>query len=267
MGEIHYNMLKENLSNLKDVASGDIHITDAEPVLRIAVCDDEKAHMEELGKILCNIKGKCDIHVESFLSPHNFLNSLREGEALPDIIFLDIEMQELDGITLGKEIHNLSPDSYVIFLTAHPEYAVRGYEARAFRYLLKPSSEEVIANVLLEVNQERCKKKKLLLQCDGKEHVIPLKDIMYIGAEDKYTVLYTRKHRYIERISLNEYEKLLVDYGFYRVHRKYIVNFAYHKGMEKGKVYLPDDISIPICRRREKEYHKALLQYLEKELI
>lgn len=90
---------------------------------------------------------------------------------------------------------------------------------------------------------------------------------MYISAEDKYTVLYTRKHHYIERISLNEYEKLLASYGFYRTHRKYIMNLQYHKGMGEGKVYLADDSSIPISRRREKGYHKALLQQLEKELI
>lgn len=260
-------MLRNSLNNLRDEEIGYVKITNQKPVLKIAICEDEKEHMEQLKEILCKVKGSKNIQVETFLSSNVFLNTLKERESLPDIVFMDIEMPEIDGITIGKKLQSISSDSYLIFVTAHPEYAVKGYEARAFRYLLKPFSEEIISKTLFEVSQELSKKKKMILQSDGKEHMIELKDIIYICAEDKYTILYTKQQYYIERISLNSYEKILAPYGFYRVHRKYIVNFSHHRGIENGKVYLTNNVCIPISRRREKEYHKELLQHLEKELI
>ena len=262
-------MLKENLGKIKneEIGYAKVKVKEEESLLKIAICEYEKEHIEELEKVLGNVKGNKNIQVETFLSSSLFLNTLEKREELPDIIFLDIEMPEIDGITIGKKLQKISSDSYIIFTTAHPEYAVKGYEARAFRYILKPFSEEVISKVLFDVSQELGKNKKLMLQSDGKEHIIPLKDIIYICAEDKYTILYTKQQHYIERISLNSYEKLLSSYGFYRIHRKYIVNFFHHKGIENGRVHLTNNVRISISRRKEKEYHKELLQHLEKELI
>lgn len=233
--------------------------------LKIAICDDEKRYSEELRKIVGKINP--DIEVKTYCSPTDFLEFIEKEEKIPNIIFLDIEMPEMDGITLAKKLKNMGYDSYVIFTTAHAEYAVKGYEARAFRYLLKPFSEEMISRVLLEISGELNKIKKILLQSSSTEEVIPLKDVIYISAEDKYTVLYTKDKYCLGRISLSNYEKMLIPYGFYRIHRKYIINFQHYKGMENGNVYLTNGKSVPISRRREKKFHKELLQYLEKELV
>lgn len=258
-------MLRNSLNKIECEEVRYIKILDGESTLKVAICDDENHHIQELKKIIHSINNKTQ--VQTFLSVTSFLETLKNGEQLPNVIFLDIEMPEMDGITLGKKIQNISTDIFIIFATSHPEYAMKGYEARAFRYILKPFSEEVISKILFDIKEEERKKKKIILQSDGKDIVITLQDILYICAEDKYTVLYTKEHHCIERISLNEYEELLLPYGFYRVHRKYIVNFFYCKRMEKGKVYLTNDVSVPISRRREKEYRKELLRYLEMELI
>lgn len=263
------NMLKERTSMAENEKTKSAKITDWVPVLKIAICDDEKSTIDSLENLLFHIKGDRNIQVETFLSSPEFFYALeeRDEEELPDIVFLDIAMPEMDGIVVGKKIHSISGEIYTVFITAHPEYAVSGYEARAFRYILKPFSEKAISKVLIEITKELSKRKKLMIQGDGKEYMINLRDIIYICAEDKYTIIYTKKQHYIDRMSLNDYEKLLLPYGFYRIHRKYIVNFLHHKGMEKSKVCLTNDISVPISRRREQAYRKELLYSLEKDLI
>lgn len=244
-------------------------VTDYVSILRVAICDDEKEHVNSLKEVLLRVKGDREVEIETFFSSKDFLQVLkkRERETLPDIVFLDIEMPEIDGILLGKKMQNLYEDIYLVFITAYPEYAVRGYEARAFRYILKPFSEKTISNILLEISKELSKRKKLIVQENGIEYVIPLSEIIYICAEDKYTVIYTRNRYYIDYLSLKYYEKMLLTYGFYRTHRKYIVNLFHHKGMGKGSIYLTGDICIPISRRRENAYHEELLQNLERNLI
>lgn len=262
-------MLKEKVSMAENKITRSVKIADWVPVIKIAICDDEKSTIDSLENLLHHIKGNRTLQVETFLSSTEFFHALeeRDEEELPDMVFLDIAMPEIDGIALGKKIHSISTEIYTVFITAHPEYAVSGYEARAFRYILKPFSEEVISKVLMEIAKDLSRQKKLMIQSDGKECIIRLRDIIYICAEDKYTVIYTKKQHYIDRMSLNDYEKLLLPYGFYRIHRKYIVNLLHHRGMEKNKVCLTNGISIPISRRKEQAYRKELLYSLEKDLI
>ena len=76
-----------------------------------------------------------------------------ERAFLPDVIFLDIKMPDLDGITFGKKVRELLPDCFLIFTTAYEEYAVKGYEAQAFRYLLKPMELVVIQPLMRHIQK------------------------------------------------------------------------------------------------------------------
>ena len=85
-------MLKENLGKIKneEIGYAKVKVKEEESLLKIAICEDEKEHIEELEKVLGNVKGNKNIQVETFLSSSLFLNTLEKREELPDIIFLDI---------------------------------------------------------------------------------------------------------------------------------------------------------------------------------
>lgn len=239
--------------------------------LNVMICDDEEAHIELLRQLLEQLQNEISLRITADNVPDNLLQQLEErvkcGEALPDVIFLDIRMPEVDGISFGKALHNLAPDVYVVFTTAYKEYAIEGYEAQAFRYLLKPLTKEMIEKVLKEIQNDMGKKKKLLVTSAKGERMLALHKILYLSAEDKYTVLYTTDGYYVDRTSLNDYESLLSPYGFYRIHRKYIVNIYHHKSMEKGHVTLSQGTRLPISRRREKAYYTELFKRVEGELL
>lgn len=239
--------------------------------LNFAICDDDEMQLEELSNIIRQTAPEEMIQIGLFPTADALLADLEQkknlGERLPDVIFTDIKMPGMDGISFGKKIAHFSPDICLIFITAYAEYAVQGYEAKAFRYLLKPILPDDITPLLFEIMQERGKRKKLCLETPEHKWLLPLQDIMYISAEDKYTIVYTQAEHYIDRTSLNDYEQLLKPYGFYRIHRKYIVNPAYHKGIGKGKICLTNNLELPISRRKQSAYYTELLHHLEKELL
>lgn len=229
----------------------------------VAVCDDEAEQLEELQQVLETCGKREQFAVEAYISAEQLLESIRQKTAqdqlLPDIIFLDIVMDEKDGIVLGKELRKLAPDSYLIFITAHPEYAIKGYEAQAFRYILKPLTGEKVQEVLAEVRKDCNQKQKFLVKSMDNEYIVDLRDIYYLNAEDKYTLIHTADGYYMDSTSLAEYEEILSAHGFYRIHRKYLVNTAHHKKINKKMVVLDNSVELPLSRRREKEYRETLL--------
>lgn len=237
----------------------------------IYLCEDVKEHSEKMFEICSLLEKEYILNITVFSSAEEMLQCLyklqQKNEAFPSLILLDIELPGMDGITLGKQIREMNQDVFLVFITAYIEYAVKGYEANAFRYLLKPLSLEVMRNLLRDIQKEHAKKKKIPVKTMDGDILLPLQELMYISAEDKCTVLYTKSQHYISDYSLNRYEEQLGKYGFFRIHRKYLVNLYHHKGIQMGKIILSSGGVLPITRNRMSEYRRQLFHFLGENLI
>lgn len=237
---------------------------------KIVICDDEQEQLEQMRHICRNMMQMPDDMVVTYSSGVAMDEDIRAGKLDSDgsrlVTFLDIEMPELDGIQLGRSIHERVPDGIVVFLTAHPEYAIMGYEARAFRYLLKPLTPASMEKVMDEIRKEFRGNQHIMLKFSEAEKPICLDDIAYIASEDKYAIIYSTDGHVTVRESLEELESELEEYGFFRIHRKYIVNMRYHRELFKGKLILSDGNTLPVSRRRENMYRKKIMEKMEKEL-
>ena len=238
---------------------------------RVHICDDIKEHASELQNLLQSLDA--NVHFEITLSSSageflTLLSSIESGEATPwDIIFMDIRMPESDGIILGKKIKELCPDTYLIFTTAYSEYAVKGYEAAAYRYLLKPLKPEDLTTLMTDIRAELDKKKKILINGKKDSTYVALKDILYISAEDKYAIVYTKNGHFISDTSLNRYEEQLGTYGFYRIHRKYLVNVYHHRSLNDNCANLSDGSSLPVSKSKTGGYRDFVFAYMREELV
>lgn len=264
-------MLSDKNHKRNQTVTGASVVEEPVTVMHIAVCDDEELCIEELKQIFEKVKIAVTLRVEYYTTAEALLAELsarhKNKEALLDVIFCDVRMPGTDGITFGKKIRELSRNIFLILFTAFPEYAIQGYEAHAFRYLLKPVAVPDIERVLCAILQEKSKCKKLFVRTAEGEYVRELSEFTYLSSEDKYTILYTKEAHYVDRMSLNDYEQLLEPYGFCRIHRKYLVNLAQHKNMTRGKVFLLDGTELPISRRKETVYRDRLVQMLGEELL
>lgn len=245
----------------------------AEQVFRIAICDDEAMLLEDTDKVVSKVSNQLigKTRNELYSSSVALLEELRkkheQGNSFPDLIIMDIEMPKMDGIEFGKRLREFAPDVMLIYLTSYSEYAVRGYEAKAFRYMIKPVTEEAMAEVFSDILNERINSKKLYLNCAEGESVVPLNEIIYISSEDKYSVVYSNNEHFYDSNSLNFWEKTLAPYGFYRIHRSYLVNMAYHRSLGKSHIILEGGIELPISRRRKMSYKKAVIQEMRKDIL
>ena len=196
-------------------------------------------------------------------------------ELHPQLVFLDVEMPHLNGFDLLKKLEPVSFE--VIFVTAYSHYAVEAFEHHATGYITKPvKAEKLIAAVdtatktieqksinknlfsLLEQNSIQAAPDKIPLSTTNGLVFVKVADIMYCESSGNYThfFLCDDKKIVVSR-QLGEYEKLLPENNFTRIHDKYIINLHYIKEYIKGsggEVVLENGKEIPVATRRKEDF-------------
>ena len=115
--------------------------------MRIAICDDENTFLKELEEKIVKIIPRLDCDVEPFSCAEDLLSS----DMAFDIVFLDIEMDGMDGMSCARKIRQSDKDIPIVFLTSHTEMAVEGYEVSAFRFLQKPVDDTKLKRTLQDL--------------------------------------------------------------------------------------------------------------------
>ena len=231
--------------------------------MRIAICDDEEKYIKDVATRIYKQLGESDLTMHTFTDGLELLDT---ADVKPyDLVFLDIEMPAIDGITLAKELRKKSSSTYIVFLTGHVEYAIEGYEVNALRYLTKPIQEDKLTDVLAFVLKEKQSRKHLVIKTDGEEIRIDAADIIYMEAQNKYVMIYTTKGEYLVRYNLADFEEELKDYGILRVHRSYLVSLSKVRKIGSADCTLAKNYNVPVSRSNIKPLKDALLTYLEKE--
>lgn len=162
----------------------------------------------------------------------------------PDLIFLDIQMPELNGFEVLERLEHLP---LIIFSTAYDEYALRAFETNSIDYLLKPLDPERLQKAidkLVHLTQDEHTEverqmrrlmeqvrppqlKRLQVRVGDKIRFLDLPDICFLRAEDKYVAVYTRNDSFLLSQSLSDLERQLPGDDFVRVHRSAIVNLVH----------------------------------------
>ncbi|MGL4598432.1 MAG: LytR/AlgR family response regulator transcription factor [Bacteroidia bacterium] len=152
----------------------------------------------------------------------------------PDIVFLDIDMPHMNGLSLLKELE--FRDFALVFTTAHDEYALQAIKLHAFDYLLKPVDTYELKSCVNRILEERSKNTKQpktnpahLVGISVKDGIIFIKqrDIIRLEASGSYTTFYLEQGvKHVASKSLKEYETQLDQEGFYRCHNSHIINLS-----------------------------------------
>lgn len=237
-------------------------------MLTCVIVEDEFPAREELKYFLTKHK---EISLEKeFENPIDSLKYLQENKV--DVVFLDINMPELDGMSLGKILTKLNPNIKIIFITAYRDYAAEAFEIKAFDYLLKPYSEKRITEVLNNLTmikdnfpiKEVEKINKVTVFLDEKMVVLSLDEIYYIEVSEKESLVYTQNEIYTSKLKISKWEEILPKNKFYRTHRAYIVNLDKIKEVEpwfNGTFVLKiQDLKfkVPVSRNNIKEFKELL---------
>ncbi|MBQ9608105.1 MAG: response regulator transcription factor [Lachnospiraceae bacterium] len=232
--------------------------------MRIAVCDDEEKFRTQARDLIDKLAGSIDIIVDAYSDGKKLLEAFDKKPY--EVVFLDIEMPSMDGITLAKKLRERSGSVYIVFLTGHVEYALEGYEVNALRYLTKPVKEDKLREVLRFVMDRGTSKRQLIIKEDGEEKLINVSDIVYFEAQNQYVMICTNNEEYIVRYNIGDFEEQLKNDGFFRIHRGYLISLAKVKKLGKSEVLMEkytEERSLPVSRNNVKPLKEALYAYVD----
>ncbi len=248
-------------------------------MFRTVIIDDEKhqqQNIEAMVKLYCD---DLDIVAKA--------NGVKTGvEAIkkykPDLVLLDIQMGDGSGFDL---LEKFDPVPFrVIFITAFDQYAIRAFRFNALDYLLKPIDPDELcqaaarASALLQkdfnmqlqnlkqyLQPENKNHGKIIIKTYDKIYLVPLQEILYCESDSNYTRFHLTGDRHIMvSATLKDYEDILAESGFFRVHKSFLVSLRYISRFEKaegGSVVLEGEVKIPVASRKRDE----LVQLLEQQ--
>ena len=249
-------------------------------MIRVIIVDDEENSRESL-------RGKLDLFCPEveILAEVGGVDQAIEAITLhkPDAVFLDIQLAGESGFDILDKIRDaedLHPE--IIFITAHNEFAIKAIKFSALDYLLKPIDPEELVkavrkveeekglpkkasslNVLVEnIRQASDSPKKIVVPTSDGMHVIKLSDIIRLESSSNYTTFFINNEKsLLASKTLKEFDGMLSNYNFHRVHKSHLVNMNYLKRYvqtDGGYLVLEDGSKIPVANRKKEQLLSTL---------
>ena len=241
--------------------------------MKILIIDNEK-HLRSSLKQMINDCGIEDIEIDEADGVTTGIQKIKLFH--PQIVFLDIEMEDGTGFDMLKKIEAVS--FQLIFTTAFNQYAIKAFKFSAIDYLLKPIDQEELTLALnkaivaikktkmtdqLSILMEQLgvvpnTEKKIVLKDIDNTYFVKIKDILYCEAEGTYTRFYlTNMPAIIVSKNLKEYAEILEPLGFIRTHHSFLANpekITRYEKSDGGQLILEGDNTIPLSQRKKKLY-------------
>ncbi len=227
--------------------------------MNIAVVDDEKVIREQIGSLIK--KQMPDCYLESYTTGEELLAA---GKRF-DIVFLDIQMDGMDGIEVARTLRARQDEIVLIFVTGNREYVFDALDLYAFHYLLKPVDEGKFMEVLVRAAGEVAKKKeKKGLFIKKRNLTLDQTDILYIESRAKKVEIHTARSKDIIEIyaTMEELEDQLEE-DFYRCHRAYLVNMAHIREYDSDSITITNGDKICLTKKKYGDFVKTYMWYLQ----
>ena len=248
-------------------------MSDARPVLRVLIVDDEeparlalRAGLAEVGG--AEIVGEC---------ANGFDAVKAVADAQPDVVLLDVQMPKLDGFEVLELIGRAVP---VVVVTAYDAFALRAFEVHAVDYLLKPFTDARLAEALERVRQRRGGAspdpvaigasvrqgrtlERVVIRDGAHVHVIPVERIDYVEAQDDYVAFHTGGRTLLKEQTISALEAQLEPRQFVRIHRSYLLNIERLARVElyakdSRLAILTDGTKLPVSRSGHQRLQELL---------
>ena len=238
---------------------------------KIAVCDDTDLDTRYIASIVRYWAKKENIcaDIRTFSSAESFLFDYDERKDY-DILLLDIEMPDMNGVELAEILRHDNNTIQIIFITGYPDFIAEGYEVSALHYLMKPISADKLERVLSRAADRLRKEEKCLIITSGGQSIrVEVRDIVSAEAFAHTCVLCAVGVRYELKRSITEVEKMLCEVApcdFVRCHRSYIVGLKHIKNISKTDIVLDSGAKIPLSRNRCNAVNRAFIRCFKGEL-
>lgn len=231
-------------------------------MLSVIICEDEPIQTTLLVKLVQQWADQCALPVQilSYPNAESFLFSYEE-QPFGDILLLDIQMAQMNGMELARKIRERNRRIQITFLTGLPDFISEGYEVDALHYLIKPIQEKKLFQVLdrAVLNLQQAPK-VVLLPINGRPVRIPITDIFYAEAFSHTILLHLAGGEESLRMRMSDLQELLGE-DFCRCHRSYIVSLEHIRHLSRSAVFLDNGQQISLARSAYDGIHQAFIHF------
>lgn len=227
--------------------------------LVIGLCDDEEHIHNKVEKLMDEYARRVEI---SFKMIHFYsAKGLIESKDEIDVLLLDIDMPEMDGIAAADCLQKRGITYKIIMLTAMENRYKDAFKINAFRFVTKPIVENELYDALDDVRECMLGMEIEKVYLDGIAHEVMQREILYIEADRDVSLIFTKTLTYQSEDSLKKWMQRLDDVLFFQCHKSYIVNLGQIASIQKGIVTLYSGEKVSVSRRKRTELENAYMEY------
>lgn len=238
-------------------------------MIKAAICEDSELDRDMLKEIIGLLLADRGLayDIVSYVSGRELVSGYKNHPL--DIIFLDILMDDINGIETGRLIREMDDKVEIVYCTSSKDFAIAAYDVHAMGYLLKPYETLRIGAVIDYYVQKHPQKNHNYIEVKSryKPLIIPYKDIIHMESDNKVVYIYTTTQGIVKVYNkLDAFENELADSRFLRCHQSYLVNMQYVAGIVDSDFIMIDDQMIPIRKSGRKLIVKKYEDYLKESL-
>lgn len=231
-------------------------------MLRVAVCDDDEKALGETMAMLTEYN-KIRLQADGYPSGKALLAAGKKY----DILLLDIDMADMDGIETAKRIRETDREVKLIYITNYSDYTIFAFAVHAFAYLLKPLQKEELYAQLDEACAYGFSRQETELEFQAKEGIVHVKPSQILCFEycERQVLLHTEKRIWHLKRKITEVAEEMEPYGFAVPHKSFVVNLYAVEKIHGYEMTLTDGRRIPLSQKKSVQFRGALNQYLAEE--
>ncbi len=236
-------------------------------MINIAICDDNQLFLNSLADTVSHLV-KCEHNIFKFTKAKDLLNRIEDysGESI-DIVITDIEMPELNGVNMAKELKNTQPRIQFIFVTNYTEYIQEVFAVNPVYYILKPVDENKLSEALEKAISQLSESDKRCFNVTTKNKIIRIRldDIKYVESYSRKIIVHEIRRNTELLMKLDDFEKELPPY-FLRIHKSYSVNMNMIRSINNNRIELFSGEVLPVAKAKYPEIKKNILAFLSSQL-
>ena len=230
--------------------------------MKLAIIDDEIPFRKSLAASIkaWGRKEGLILDINEYPSAEAFLFDYEDKKYF-ELLLLDIEMAELNGIELAKKLRGQNDGVQIVFITGYPDFIGQGYDVEALHYLIKPVSSEKLFDVLERaLKKSRGAERKLIFRTDEGMKAVYAGSILYAESCLHNIRIVTKDCEFETRMALSALVEMLGD-QFISIHRSYLVNIPHIISLTRHEITLDSGEKLPVARNRQAQVHNAFVAY------
>lgn len=241
-------------------------------MIKVCVCDDDVTIANRICIILESLSREKSIEIKTdvFYDGITLIDNLDRYNSMYDIIFLDIEMKDLNGIETAKQLRLRDEFAYIIYVTSHENYAIETFSVRPYQFVLKPFKDVVIEKHFLDIYEKLSDVDEYFeFKYNKAYYKLHLNDIMFFESQARRIIIHIKDgktYEYYDRLD-NVKEKVNNSKSdFLRIHKSTLVNSKYIKIKSQNEVELMDGTILAISDNKRKEINEHYMKKVEERM-